>query len=85
MTDLIPIESIDKVPVAMIAGVNDPTCPYKTAEHMRDIIPAVKQFYSMENEDHTYFGYASDALFMSHVKEALTNIDGNEAAIEFLN
>lgn len=30
-TKEIPLDSIDKVPVAMIAAANDETCPYKTA------------------------------------------------------
>ena len=84
LTDLIPIESIDKVPIAMIASTEDPTCPYKTAEHMRDVIPSVVSFDTMEGKDHTYYGYASDELFMSHVISALENVDGPKSEVEFL-
>ena len=84
LTDLIPIESIDKVPIAMIASTEDPTCPYKTAEHMRDVIPSVVSFDTMEGKDHTYYGYASDKLFMSHVTSALENVDGPKSEVEFL-
>jgi len=84
-TELIPIESIDKVPVSMIASSLDPTCPYKVAEHMRDIIPSVVSFDTMEGKDHTYYGYASDPLFMSHVISALENVDGPPSEQEFLN
>lgn len=47
ITPLIPIESIDKVPIALISGTEDPTCPYKTAKHMLAVIPAVKSFQTM--------------------------------------
>ena len=84
-TDLIPIESIDQVPVAMIASTEDPTCPYKTAEHMRDVIPSVVSFDTMEGKDHVYYGYASDTTFMNHVISALENIDGPNITSEFIN
>ena len=76
---------MDKVPVAMIAATLDPTCPYATAEHMRDIIPSVKSFNTIEGEDHHYFAYASDEAFMAHVINALEHIDGPETKTEFLN
>jgi len=69
----------------MIASSLDPTCPYKVAEHMRDIIPSVVSFDTMEGKDHTYYGYASDPLFMSHVISALENVDGPPSEQEFLN
>ena len=66
----------------MIAGTKDPTCPYKTALHMKDIIgDPVKQFTSIEGEDHYYFSYASDTNFMNAVLKALEDVDGQEADI----
>ena len=69
----------------MIASSNDPTCSYKIAEHMRDVIPSVVSFDTMEGKDHNYYAYASDELFMSHVISALQNVDGPESLIEFLH
>lgn len=83
---LIPLDSIDKVPIAMIAGTEDPTCPYATAQHMKEVIgDAVKQFSTIEGEDHSYFGYASDEYFMSQVIHALENLPIQETEMEFLN
>ena len=82
-TDLIPLDSIDKVPIAMIAAENDTTCPYATAVTMTEIIyKAVKQFNTVPSEDHTYFSYASDVIFMSYILFALHDISEGES--EFL-
>ena len=37
-TDLIDIASIDKIPIAMLAGTEDWTCPYATAVETASII-----------------------------------------------
>jgi len=77
MTKEISLESIDKVPIAMIAAANDSVCPYKTALQMKEIVGEdVKQFTTIEDEDHSYFAYASDTKFMNAVLEALEDIDG---------
>jgi len=58
---LIPIETIDKVPVAMFSGTVDPTCPHDEAVRGAGIIGAdVVDFWSVEGEDHHYWSYASD-------------------------
>ena len=69
----------------MIAGTKDPTCPYATAEQMKEVIGEdVKQFTTIEGEDHTYFSYASDDFFMKAVLTALEKVDGQEPAVEEL-
>ena len=76
-TDLIPLDSIDKVPIAMIAAKNDSTCPYDTAVTMSETMyKAVKQFHTIPDVDHDYFAYASDAIFMSYILSALHDIEG---------
>lgn len=74
----------------MIAGTKDPTCPYKTAVHMKEIIgDTVKQFTTIEGEDHHYFSYASDTKFMNTVLKALKDVDGTQTTVDeqlqFLN
>ena len=61
----------------MIASSDDPRCPYKTALQMKEIIGKdVKQFDTIDGEDHDYYYYASDTNFMNDVLEALEDIDG---------
>ena len=67
-TDLIPIETIDKVPIAMLVGTADNTCPYDRAVETASIIgDAVTHFESIEGVDHGYFGSANDEWFMNLV------------------
>ena len=69
----------------MIAATKDPTCPYDTAVHMKDVIgDAVKQFTTIEDEDHIYFSYASDQKFMDAVIEALGHVEVQDQ-FEFIN
>lgn len=82
---LIPIESIDKVPISMIASTRDQICPYPTAEHMRDVIPAVQSFTTMEDRDHFYYAYASDQTFMDAVIKSLETPGAPAVETEFLN
>ena len=37
-TDLVPIETIDKVPIAMIVGEKDTTCTLERAEETKSIL-----------------------------------------------
>ena len=65
-TDLINIASIDKVPISMLAGTADTTCPYDRAVLAAEIIGgAVEHFESIEGVDHGYFGTANDDWFMN--------------------
>ena len=67
-TDLIDIASIDKVPISMMSGTEDVTCPYSRALETAEIIgDAVVHFESIEGEDHGYFGGANDEWFMNLV------------------
>ena len=67
-TELIDIASIDKVPIAMLVGTVDNTCPYARAVETAGIIgDMVTHFESIEGEDHGYFGSANDDWFMNLV------------------
>ena len=67
----------------MIAGTEDEDCPYATAKHMKEVIGSpVKQFTTIEGEDHMYFSYASDDFFMKAVLTALEKVDGQEPVVE---
>ena len=69
----------------MIAATKDPTCPYKTAVRMKEIIgDTVKQFTTIEDEDHVYFSYASDTNFMNAVLKALEDVDGQGTSVDEL-
>ena len=63
---LIDIASIDKIPIAMLVGTADQTCPYAQAEITRDTIgDMVVHFESIPDQDHGYFGSANDEWFMN--------------------
>lgn len=63
---LIDIAGIDKVPIVMMSGTIDQTCPYATAQETAQIIgDAVEHFETFENEDHGFFGQANDETFMN--------------------
>lgn len=84
-TDLIPIETIDKVPIAFIASTEDQICPYATAEQTRDTVPAVTSFHTMQGVDHFYYAYATDKEFMDHVIYELENVNPISEPLEFLS
>jgi len=84
ITPLIPIETIDKVPIAFIASTLDQICPYVTAQHLNEVIPAVTSFHTMEDVDHFYYSYASDEKLMGNIVHELENIVPLEAETEFL-
>ncbi len=76
-TDIIPLDSINSVPIAMIAGTADAYAPYATAQHIKELIgDPVKQFVTIDGVDHLYFSYASDTTFMNAVTEALQDVLG---------
>lgn len=67
-TDLIDIGSIDKVPIAMLVGTADSTCPYQRAvETASTIDDMVTHFESIEGESHGYFSYTNGEWFMNLV------------------
>ena len=85
-TDLIPIQTIDKVPIAMIAATHDHVCPYHLAKWLRDNIATVKSFDTIMGEGHIYFSYAADETFMGYITSALENVDGIDPQdMEFLS
>ena len=84
ITPLIPIETIDKVPIAYIASTLDQICPYATAQHLHEVIPAVQAFHTMEGVDHFYYSYAADEAFMNNIIHELENIVPLEVETEFL-
>ena len=65
---LIDLSSIDKVPISMLVGTADETCPYDTAVETASIIgDMVVHFESIEGADHMYYGSANDEWFMNLV------------------
>lgn len=63
---LIPIDTIDKVPISMFVGTADGTCPYETALETKDTIgAAVVSFDTFEGEGHGFFGSANKPDFMA--------------------
>ena len=58
---LIPLESIDKVPVAMVIGAKDALCTLKEAEKTKGILgDSVISFNSIAEYDHNSFAYVND-------------------------
>ena len=83
-TDLIDIGSIDKVPIAMLVGKDDVTCPYSQAVITANIIgDMVTHFESIEGADHMYFSRANDKYFMDLVKGQL-QVPSQEPEFTFL-
>ena len=67
-TDLIDLGSIDKIPISMLVGTSDKTCPYFEALKTKEAIgSAVVHFQTIIGEDHGYFGSANDEWFMNLV------------------
>ena len=67
-TTEIPLNSIDKVPIAMWVGEADKLCDLKQAEVIRDTIgDAVKYFKTIPNEGHMYFASANSEDFVNDV------------------
>ena len=65
-TKLIDIAGIDKVPIVLMSGTLDVTCPYATAKETEKILgDIVEHFETIEGEDHGYFGQANDDWFMN--------------------
>ena len=77
---MIPLSSIDKVPIAMFAGSADQTCPYARALETKDIIgDAVTHFRTIEGKDHGWFGSANKKWFIDELIEQLQPTDiGNQ-------
>lgn len=75
--ELIPLDSIDKVPIAMLSGTVDWTCPHARAEETASIVPAVVNFESIVGKDHNYFLSANDRKFMNLLKSQL-QVPGEE-------
>lgn len=71
-TDLIDIAGIDKIPISMIAGTADVTCPYERAVETASIIgDSIVTFNSIEGVDHGYYQTANSPEFMSLVLSQL--------------
>ena len=85
-TDLVPIDTISKVPIVMLAGTHDEVCSYSHAEQLRDEIATVEKFVTIVGEGHIFFTYAADSEFVGHITDALHH-EGEleQEALEFLN
>ena len=69
---LLDLTSIEAPDIAMFAAQNDTTCPYATAEGIRDAIGGpVKKFYTIDNQEHSYFASANDYDFMVNLMSEL--------------
>ena len=69
---LIDLASIDKVPIVLMSGTADVTCPYATAQETAKILgDIVEHFETFEGEDHGYFGQANDEFFMDKLTSYL--------------
>ena len=61
----IPLESIDKVPIAMFVATDDETCTYATAQETAAILgDIVTNFETFEDADHLYFWQQNDEEYM---------------------
>jgi len=84
-TPLVDIAGIDKVPISMLVGKDDVTCPYSQALITKDIIgDMVVHFESIENADHMYFSRANDEWFMDLLKSQLQVPEQSVLVKEFL-
>ena len=62
---LLDLSDIEAPDIAMFAAQNDTTCPYATADGIRDAIGGpVKKFYTIPNQEHVYFAGANDYDFI---------------------
>jgi len=67
-TDLIPLHTIDKVPIAMWVGTEDTLCDAAQAEDIRDLIgDAVVHYKMMEGFNHMTFGSNNSDEFVNDV------------------
>ena len=65
---LIPLDSIDKVPISMLVGTRDLTCPKKQARWARDVIgAAVTHYQELQGFSHVSFWTANDDWFVDLV------------------
>ena len=55
ITDLVPIENIKQVPIAMFTATEDWTCPYDTASKYIPRIQSETTRIDVEGEGHDYF------------------------------
>ena len=69
---MIPLESIDKVPVAMVIGAKDALCTLKEAEKTKGILgDSIVSFNSIAEYDHNSFSYINDDKMMTAIRQAL--------------
>lgn len=67
-TDLVPVESINKVPIAMFTGTLDEVCPHKQAvEYSQKMGDIVVDFESYKDKTHGFWSYASDDHFIEQL------------------
>ena len=69
---LIDLSTINSTDITFFVARNDGTCPYAWAESMRDTIgDSVKNFITIENQDHPYFASANDHEFIANLMSEL--------------
>ena len=69
---LIDLSTINSTDITFFAARNDGTCKYAWAENMRDTIgDSVKNFITIENQDHPYFASANDHEFIANLMSEL--------------
>ena len=67
-TDLVPVESINKVPIAMNVGTWDEVCPHSQAVNYKKILgDIVVDFKEYGEKDHGFWAYANDENFMQNL------------------
>jgi len=67
-TALINLAGINKVPISLLVGTEDNTCPYSRAVETASIIgEAVVHFESIEGYNHLSFASANDEWFVKLV------------------
>lgn len=69
--ELIHIETIDKIPISLLVGELDNTCPYSQAQITAGIIPSIVHVENIPGYDHGQFGQANDEWFMNLLQEQL--------------
>jgi len=84
ITPLIPLDSIDKVPIAMWVGSDDSLCDKTQAEDIRDTIgDAVKYYREIPGFNHMSFASANDEDFVNDVINQLKT--GYDRPAQFLH
>ena len=61
---LVPVETIDKVPIAMFIGSKDTTCPLQQALDHSKLIKSSTTSIIVDGKDHDYFVTASEKGFI---------------------